>query len=112
MFIAFVASAATIGILGKLAPQPKDSSSANARPVSFEELAQHNDRSDCWIAIEGTVYDVTKYIPLHPTPPAVIAEQCGKEATEAFNTKGYGSPHSPAAQAMLPQYFVGELNEP
>jgi cytochrome b involved in lipid metabolism len=61
------------------------------------------------MAIKGNVYDVTRYIPLHPAPPKTITDWCGREVTEAFNTKGYGRPHSPAAHAMLSDYIVGSL---
>jgi cytochrome b involved in lipid metabolism len=110
VFIAFVASAATIWILAKLAPQAEKPSVGTEWPVSLEELARHSSVTDCWMAIDGGVYNFTGYIPAHPTAPAVLADWCGREATEAFNTKGYGSPHSPAARAMLPGFLVGKLS--
>lgn len=110
-FIAFVASVATIVILASLAPQPEKSAVGTERLVSLAELARHNSAADCWMAIEGGVYDFTDYISVHPTSPAVLTKWCGKEATEAFNTKGYGRPHSPAASAILPKYLVGKLRE-
>jgi cytochrome b involved in lipid metabolism len=76
-----------------------------------DKLKRHNSAADCWMAIEGGVYDFTDYISVHPTAPAVLTKWCGQEATEAFNTKGYGSPHSTAARGMLPKYFVGKLRE-
>lgn len=111
LFIAFAAITATIGILAKLAPQPKNPPAGKMRPVSLEELARHGSVSDCWMAIEGDVYNLTGFIPSHPTAPEVVTKWCGKQATEAFRTKGYGRPHSPAAQAMLPEYLVGKLRE-
>jgi cytochrome b involved in lipid metabolism len=111
VFTAFLASAATIGILAKLAPRVEKPAGATARQVSPAELRRHATATDCWMAIEGGVYDFTGYISAHPTAPEVLAEWCGKEATEPFNTKGYGSPHSAAARAMLPRYFVGALGE-
>jgi cytochrome b involved in lipid metabolism len=110
VFIAFLASAATIGILAKLAPRAEKPAGGTERRVSLEELQRHNSLTDCWMAIEGGVYDFTGYIPAHPTAPDVMTDWCGKEATEAFNTKGYGSPHSPAARAMLPGFLVGKLS--
>jgi cytochrome b involved in lipid metabolism len=107
VFVAFAASAATIGILARLAPRAEKSAGEMERPVSLEELQRHNTATDCWMAIEDGVYDLTTYIPAHPAPPEVMTDWCGKEATEAFNTKGYGGPHSPAARAMLPGFLVG-----
>lgn len=36
------------------------------RPISYEELKKHSSYSDGWIAINGTVYDITNYIAKHP----------------------------------------------
>ncbi|MFP3941886.1 MAG: cytochrome b5 domain-containing protein [Thermoanaerobaculia bacterium] len=80
--------------------------------VTLEELTRHDDRASCWKAIRGKVYDVTDFIDLHPTPASVMQEWCGREATEAWEDKGYGEPHSPAAEAMLEDYLVGRLAAP
>jgi len=85
---------------------------ANQRFISAEELARHASSDDCWMAIEGVVYNFTAYLPQHPTPPVVMTDWCGKDATQQYRTKGYGRPHSPAADALLPQYQVGMLKNP
>lgn len=36
------------------------------RAISYEELAKHNKIDDCWLAIRGKVYNVTKYMDFHP----------------------------------------------
>lgn len=36
------------------------------RPISYEELAKHNKVDDCWLAIRGKVFNVTKYMEFHP----------------------------------------------
>jgi len=59
--------------------------------------------------IEGKVYDISAYIPEHPTPASVLTSWCGKEATEGMRTKGYGRDHSPTAWRMLDDYLVGDL---
>lgn len=35
-------------------------------PVTLEELKKHNSREDCWIAIKGKVYNITRYLDFHP----------------------------------------------
>lgn len=107
-FISFLASAATIGLLGRLAPEDR-SGAAAARPVSAEELARHGSPGDCWLAVEGGVYDVTSYVSSHPAPERVLTDWCGKEATEAFRTKGAGRPHGEEARALLETFRVGAL---
>ncbi len=111
-FVAFWASVVTILALGALSP---DSAGAvanepqAARQITLEELAQHATEGDCWMAIRGKVYDFSDYIPQHPTPPFIMLQWCGKEATEAYDTKGYGRPHSAMADAMMDQYYLGDL---
>ena len=110
-FVAFWASVlslwayAVLAVDGQAAPDPE----ARERQISRQELASHALPEDCWMAIDGVVYDLTDYIPEHPTPAVVMTPWCGKEASEAYHTKGYGRDHSPAADALLPQYRVGSL---
>ena len=34
--------------------------------VTYKQLSKHNRRRDCWIALNGTVYNVTPYMDFHP----------------------------------------------
>ena len=61
------------------------------------------------MAIRGAVYDFGAYVPEHPTRPDIITAWCGKEATEAYNTKTKGRPHSPYADELLAKYRIGTL---
>jgi len=120
-FTAFWAAVVTILAMSLLAPEARIGAAPGTAPASstaeaegealpvigHAELARHDRREDCWLAIEGQVYDVTDYIPQHPTPPGVLARWCGREATEGMRTKGYGSDHSARAWSMLERYRVG-----
>lgn len=112
-FVAFWSSALTLWGYAALAAgtsaAPATAEAVDDRVISTAELARHASADDCWMAIDGVVYDFTAYIPEHPTPPVVMTNWCGREATEPYRTKGYGRPHSPAADALLPQYRVGVL---
>ncbi|MBK1732564.1 cytochrome b5 domain-containing protein [Thiococcus pfennigii] len=77
----------------------------------LEDIAAHASQDDCWMAIDGQVYDVTEHIEIHPTQPELVATWCGKEASEGWHTKNYGQPHSPAAEAMLEEIRIGTLAE-
>lgn len=107
-FIAFWASALTLIFVSYLQPEAAQATDDLAA-VTAAEVAEHAGENDCWMAIDGKVYDLTEYIPYHPTPPVVMTGWCGKEATEGMRTKGYGRDHSPAAWAQLEDYVVGRL---
>lgn len=77
--------------------------------ISPAELAKHGLPENCWMAIRGGVYDLTAYLPEHPSRPDLIQVWCGKEATEAYNTKTKGRPHSTYADKLLPKYRIGTL---
>ena len=111
-FVAFWASVLSIWSFAVLSAGAAEEPAAESEAVvTSGELAGHDSPDDCWIVIDDVVYDVTDYIPLHPTPPVVMTPWCGKEASEAYHTKGYGRPHSPGADAMLPKYRVGRFAE-
>ena len=52
--------------------------------ISKEDLAQHSKRGDLWIALEGQVYDVSRFAPQHPGGEELIVNLGGKDATAAF----------------------------
>lgn len=45
---------------------PVEVAVAMARVFSLEELAKHNTESDCYVAVNGVVLDVTSYLSQHP----------------------------------------------
>ena len=52
--------------------------------ISAEELAQHNSPKDCWVAIHGSVYDLTDFAEEHPPGAKSIWDVAGKDGTEPF----------------------------
>lgn len=82
------------------------------RILDLDEVGRHARAEDCWIVVRGKVYDVTTYIPSHPTAARAITDVCGREATAAFETKNRGRPHSPEAWQLLARYLVGEVGAP
>ncbi|KAJ4916612.1 Cytochrome b5 isoform A [Raphanus sativus] len=74
---------------------------------SMEEVAAHNKQDDCWIVIDGKVYDVTSYMDEHPGGDDVLLAVTGKDATDEFEDAG----HSKTARELMEEYFIGELDE-
>ncbi len=52
---------------------------------TLAQIATHNVTSDCWTAINGSVYNLTSFIAAHPGGEATIATLCGIDGTAAFN---------------------------
>jgi cytochrome b involved in lipid metabolism len=89
-------------------PDAPDAAAAD-ESYSLAEVAAHGSPADCWMAIGGQVYDFTAYLPRHPSDPALFTRWCGKEATQAYQTKTKGRPHSPYADQLLRNYRIGTL---
>ncbi|MFH0714588.1 MAG: cytochrome b5-like heme/steroid binding domain-containing protein [Candidatus Diapherotrites archaeon] len=49
----------------------------SAKTYTLQEVAQHNSPSDCWIALQGKVYNVTELLARTPENP--LAQNCGTE---------------------------------
>jgi L-lactate dehydrogenase (cytochrome) len=50
-----------------------------SQTFTVAEVAKHNTPQDCWIIIEGKVYDVTKFLAEHPGGAKVIMKLAGNE---------------------------------
>merc|ERR1719217_739358 len=51
----------------------------------MEEVAKHNTKGDCWVALNGQVLDVTNFLKDHPGGELAILTFAGKDASEEFN---------------------------
>lgn len=92
-----------------LPPAAESVAVAADKPYSTTELAKHATAENCWMAIRGSVYDLSAFLPDHPSRPEIVLPWCGKEATEAYNTKTKGRPHSPYADELLVKYRIGKF---
>ncbi|KAI3457960.1 hypothetical protein Pfo_014623 [Paulownia fortunei] len=72
----------------------------------FEEIAKHNKTKDCWLIINGKVYDVTPFMDDHPGGDEVLLAATGKDATNDFEDVG----HSDSAREMMHKYYIGEID--
>ena len=88
-----------------------DSIRANSRSISISELSQHSSAESCWIAISGSVYDITDYLNEHATLHKYsLLPWCGKDATSGWKNKDdKGQPHTRKASIQLKRYKIGEL---
>ncbi|PWY93551.1 hypothetical protein BO94DRAFT_554307 [Aspergillus sclerotioniger CBS 115572] len=54
--------------------------------LTREEVEQHSTRESCWVAVHGSVYDVTDFLDSHPGGVSVILRCAGKDATADFDS--------------------------
>ena len=70
------------------------------------EVAKHKIYGDCWIIVDGKVYDVTEYIDEHPGGDSILNNAGGD------STIGVHGPQHPASMwDVLKLYYIGDLNE-
>lgn len=74
---------------------------------SLDEVAIHATKEDCWTAIDGVVYDVTKFVSSHPGGEGSIISLCGKDGTDGFNGQ-HGSDDQ--AKSKLKSFEIGVLS--
>lgn len=51
---------------------------------TWEQIQEHVEVGDCWIVIDGSVFDVSQFMTRHPGGRWIILAQAGKDASEAF----------------------------
>jgi hypothetical protein len=83
---------------------------AHAAPLTAAEVARHDSPGDCWMIIDGIVYDVTGFLEAHPGGEA-IARGCGKDATGFFTHRDEAGGHSEQAVALLASLRIGALGD-
>ena len=81
------------------------------KTFTLAEVAKHSRETDCWIIVQGAVYDVTSYLYLHPGGAGTILAYCGRDATEAFLTKGGKGAHSSQAWDILSSFQIGVVKD-
>ena len=73
---------------------------------TLAEVSQKNSSADCWVAIDGGVYDLTMWIRSHPGGAAAITQLCGTDGTQQFLGK-HGGQSRPSS--TLDGYYIGPL---
>lgn len=87
-------------------PAVSETPSGGEGSLTMESVASHANASSCWTVIDGTVYDVTRWINRHPGGPDVIEALCGIDASAAF-ARQHGNQSEP--NTKLAGYAMGAL---
>lgn len=73
---------------------------------SFADVKGHSSSTGCWTAVNGSVYDVTKWISQHPGGEKAILGMCGNDASAAYDKK-HGGQARPESE--LANFKIGTL---
>ena len=68
-----------------------------------EEVALHNNSSDCWIIAHKKVYDATPFINQHPGSSDIIIKRAGQDCTKDYDY------HSKSSKKIWNSLHIGYI---
>lgn len=74
------------------------------------EIATHNKPDDCWAIINGSVYDLTRFIHTHPGGQKIILVNGGIDMSGDYNYIKHNQ--RPQIEGLLQQYKIGIVATP
>lgn len=79
---------------------------STTREVTLSELEKHNTANDCWVAIDGRIFDLTDFAKIHPGGSDMIQKFAGKDGSQIFDAV-----HAPEVldSPLARRYQVGVL---
>ncbi|WP_409483578.1 cytochrome b5 domain-containing protein [Arsenicicoccus dermatophilus] len=96
--------ATTVGTPSSSAATP----AAGGKSYTIAVVNDHDNATSCWAAIDGKVYDLTKWISRHPGGPKRIEGICGQDATAQFTAQHATNAE---AKARLATFQIGTLTK-
>lgn len=86
-----------------------DAAGSSTKAYSLADIAMHKDASSCWVAVDGSVYDLTPFVGKHPGGDVAILSLCGRDGSADFHEEhGMGGPDQ---QAVFTKYRIGALTK-
>ena len=74
--------------------------------IPLSEVNRHCIPEDCWVSLNGKVYDLSEFMDRHPGGPTTILAWAGKDASKFFNDIHKGVK---IEQYLRPESFLGSL---
>lgn len=74
------------------------------KPVSFSALQAHGEPGNAWIAVNGTVYDISDF--KHPGGAAILRPYLGRDGSVAF-----AAHHNTDVLSLVAKKVVGVMDE-
>ena len=98
--------AATPTASAKPTPTSSPTPATTKAGYTMADVKSANTSAKCWSVIDGYVYDLTRWIPVHRGGPQAITFLCGKDGTSAFKAQHDGSS---GPVSVLSNYLLGPL---
>ncbi len=73
---------------------------------TLADITSHNNATSCYSSIQGSVYDLTAWVNLHPGGKSEILSICGIDGTEAFMNQHRGGKKF---MNILARFKIGNL---
>ncbi len=89
-------------------PSPTPTPTPTVAGYTLAQVRANNTARSCWTAIDGIVYDLTRWISNHPGGSSAILFLCGTDGTNAFKAQ-HENQSRPAIR--LDTYRIGPLNK-
>ncbi|OAQ97561.1 hypothetical protein LLEC1_06394, partial [Akanthomyces lecanii] len=89
--------------------EAKQEAGAPTKEFTREEIEKHATQDDCWIVVDGKVYDATSVLEWHPGGAAAILSHAG--AVHQETTDEFGSIHDDYAYEKLKECALGVVTE-
>ena len=78
------------------------------RKISMQEVERHHSPEDCWVVINGKVYDLSRFQKTHPGGSEIITSNAGKDVSNLFNGV---HPRDIIEKLLTPEACVGPIDE-
>ena len=87
-------------------PTAKPTPTTTQARYTMDDVKKKNTSAACWTVIDGNIYDLTKWIPVHRGGPQAITFLCGKDGTSSFKAQHEGAS---TPMSVLANYVIGPL---
>ena len=58
----------------------------SCQQIAWDEISRHNTKDDCWVVVDGVVYDMTEFLDDHPGGKRLPVKHSGRDVTEIWNS--------------------------
>ena len=83
----------------------------STKAFTLAEVAKHNTDADCWLVIEGVVYDVTEFLSEHPGGGDIVVDVAGTSHRPPVRRARRVCFHHPPARRSLARSLRGPLTQ-